>query len=71
MSIDKTQGETILVPGVMRGIEHAHKKYGKLKWAQLFEPAIELCHKGFRIHSALGHAIEKKRAYIMSNPGLK
>jgi len=68
---NKTQGETILVPGVMRGLEHAHKKFGKLRWAQLFEPAIDLCQKGFRIHAALGHAIEKKRPYIMSNPGLK
>eukprot|EP00795_Rhopilema_esculentum_P004505 gene4505-20752_t len=68
---NKTQGETILVPGVMRGLEHAHKKFGKLKWADLFQPAIELCEKGFKIHAALGHALEKKKDYIMSHPGLK
>ncbi len=60
-----------MVPGVLRGLEHAHKKYGKLPWEKLLEPAIEVCERGFRIHEALGHAIEKKMTYIMQNPGLK
>ena len=68
---DKTQGETILVPGVLRGLSHAHQKFGKLKWSELLEPAIEVCEKGFKIHSALGHAIDKKKDYIMQNKGLR
>eukprot|EP00794_Sanderia_malayensis_P007866 gene7866-8716_t len=68
---NKTQGETVLVPGVLRGLEHAHKKFGKLPWDVLLAPAIEVCERGFKIHEALGHAIEKKDTYIMDNPGLK
>ena len=68
---DKTQGETILVPGVLRGLEAAHKKFGRLPWKKLFEPAIKMAEEGFIIHDALGAAIKKKKDYIMTNQGLR
>ena len=68
---DKTQGETILVPGVVKGLWEAHQRHGKLPWKMLFDPAIRLARDGFRIHEALAMAIEKKRDYIMTNLGLR
>lgn len=35
------------VPGMVAGMAESHRKYGKLKWAELLEPAIELAEKGF------------------------
>lgn len=37
------------VPGSVAGMVAAHEKYGKLKWADLVEPAIQLARKGFAI----------------------
>ena len=35
------------VPGTVAGMELAHKKFGKLPWAQVLEPARRLAAKGF------------------------
>ena len=40
------------VPGSVAGLFEAHRKYGKLPWAQLVQPAIDLAEKGFPIDSA-------------------
>lgn len=37
------------VPGTVDGMVAAHKKYGKLAWKELIEPAIILAEKGFPI----------------------
>jgi gamma-glutamyltranspeptidase/glutathione hydrolase len=37
------------VPGSVAGMVAAHEKYGKLKWADLVEPAIKLASQGFPI----------------------
>jgi gamma-glutamyltranspeptidase/glutathione hydrolase len=50
-------GKSVGTPGVLRALELAHAKYGKLKWAELFQPAIRLARDGFplspRLHSLL------------------
>ncbi len=35
------------VPGTVAGLYKAHQKYGKLPWADLVKPAVELAEKGF------------------------
>ena len=34
------------IPGVVRGLEYAHRKYGKLPWRELIQPAIALARDG-------------------------
>lgn len=46
-------GLSVGVPGELRALELAHRRYGKLDWARLFEPAIELAEKGFPISARL------------------
>ena len=42
------------VPGTVRGIEYASKKYGRKPWADLVAPAVELAEKGFALSVRAG-----------------
>lgn len=42
-------GRSVGVPGVPRLLETVHAKYGKLPWAQLMQPAINLAESGFAV----------------------
>jgi gamma-glutamyltranspeptidase/glutathione hydrolase len=46
-------GLSVGVPGNMRLMEMAHKKWGKLEWAALFQPAIKLAEEGFEVTPVL------------------
>jgi gamma-glutamyltranspeptidase / glutathione hydrolase len=56
-------GRAVGVPGVPRLMEEAHKKYGKLPWADLFVPAIKLAHNGFAISPRL-HGLLKRDKHL-------
>jgi gamma-glutamyltranspeptidase/glutathione hydrolase len=43
------------VPGSVDGMVQAHQKFGKLKWADLVQPAIDLASKGFKITGRLAN----------------
>ncbi|MEE2761027.1 MAG: gamma-glutamyltransferase [Pseudomonadota bacterium] len=49
-------GLSVGVPGLLRMLQMAHAKHGKLAWAKLFEPAIKLASEGFQISPRL-HAL--------------
>ena len=40
---------TVTVPGCVRGWEALHKKFGRLPWAELFQPAIYYARHGFPV----------------------
>ena len=46
-------GKSVGVPGLLRVLELAHAKHGRLPWARLFEPAIALAERGFAISPRL------------------
>lgn len=37
------------VPGTVRGLELAHKKYGHMPWSKLVQPAVDLAANGFEL----------------------
>jgi len=58
---DSITGRAVLVPGWVRGAELIHKRFGKLSWADLIEPAIEFAERGFIIdHLLWGWTYEAK-----------
>lgn len=41
------------VPGELRGMQHLHENYGKLPWATVMQPAINLARNGFNVSADL------------------
>ncbi|RKP06426.1 nucleophile aminohydrolase [Thamnocephalis sphaerospora] len=64
-------GLAVAVPGELRGLEAAHRRFGKLSWKRLFEPSIRLNRYGFQITSLLADHLKKLEPVIMGVPGLR
>ena len=70
-------GKSVGVPGTLRMLELAHRQYGKLPWAKLFEPAIALAEQGFAVSKRLNINIagekyltqERAKAYFYNADG--
>ena len=50
------------VPGTVRGLELAHKKYGKATWADLVAHSVKLASDGFVVSYALSTSLKGKGA---------
>lgn len=50
------------VPGSVDGMVEAHRKYGKLKWEDLIQPAINLARDGFKITKNLANDLNGEQA---------
>ena len=60
-------GRAVGVPGVLRMLEQAHARHGRLPWAHLFGPAITLAERGFAVSPRL-HAKLAADAYLRQDP---
>ena len=54
-------GRSVGVPGTVRLLEAAHRRWGRLPWARLFEPALRLAEEGFPISPRLNGALGQER----------
>ena len=52
-------GSSVGTPGVVKMLWLAHEEYGKLEWAELFQPAIKLAEGGFTVAPKLAEAIAR------------
>ena len=61
------------VPGTVRGMELALKKYGsgRLTWAQLIEPARALAANGFVVNYTLARGLRGNKDYLSQYPETK
>jgi len=60
-------GRSVGVPGVLRMLEMAHRQYGKLPWASLFAPAIQLAEEGFPVSARL-NGLLKTEQHLKKDP---
>ncbi len=63
-------GQSVGVPGVLRALELAHSRHGKLPWARLFAPAIRLAEAGFPVSPRL-HAQIAGNQDLRSQPAAR
>ncbi|KAG7091047.1 hypothetical protein E1B28_010106 [Marasmius oreades] len=60
-------GLAVGVPGEIRGLGEAHKRWGSLPWKDLFRPAIELAN-GYKIGPELAKRIPAYKDLFLNNP---
>jgi gamma-glutamyltranspeptidase/glutathione hydrolase len=60
-------GRSVGVPGLVRMLEQAHARHGRLPWARLFEPAIALARDGFPVSPRL-HALLARDPALRDDP---
>jgi gamma-glutamyltranspeptidase/glutathione hydrolase len=48
------------VPGTVRGLATAHRKFGKLPWKDVVSPAVDLAGNGFRVSAALARGLNNE-----------
>ena len=56
------------VPGTVRGLEAAHKKFGKLPWKDVVMPAVELAEQGFVLSPALARSLNTEMKRMAAFP---
>lgn len=61
-------GKSVGVPGNVRLMAEAHRRYGKLAWKRLFQPAIALAEKGFVVSPVLEKALARSAAQLVRDP---
>ena len=63
-------GSAVGVPGELRGLHMAHQKYGKLQWAELIQPSIDLARAGININKHMHANMKRSEKNIKDDPGL-
>jgi gamma-glutamyltranspeptidase/glutathione hydrolase len=58
----------VSTPGALDAWWTLHQRYGKLKWAELFEPAIHYCENGAPVPQIIGYYIKRNIAAFL-RPG--
>ncbi|CAI6090181.1 hypothetical protein V2G26_006296 [Clonostachys chloroleuca] len=58
------------VPGEVRGLEYVHNKYGKLPWADVLAPAINLARFGFEVNADIVRYMDSVsgNSFLTNNP---
>ncbi|KAF9049718.1 gamma-glutamyltranspeptidase [Panaeolus papilionaceus] len=60
-------GLSVAVPGEVRGLSEAHKRWGSLPWSRLIQPSIDLA-SGWHVDRELGKRIPWYPDLMLNNP---
>jgi gamma-glutamyltranspeptidase/glutathione hydrolase len=69
--LGEPSGRTALVGGFMKGVASAHDRFGKLPFAQLFEPSIYIAEQGMPVTAHLADQIQFRAADLSRLPDTK
>jgi gamma-glutamyltranspeptidase len=58
---------SVTVPGAVEGWERLHKKYGRLAWADLFQPAIYYARNGFPVTEWIQGSWDGARSKLLAD----
>jgi len=67
----KRGGLAVAVPGEVKGLYEAYKKYANLPWKDLIQPTINLCENGYPMTLRMYEAAQAQKEMIDKDPGLK
>ncbi|XP_053677505.1 glutathione hydrolase 1 proenzyme-like [Anopheles nili] len=65
------RGLTVAVPGELKGYWELHQRYGKLEWASLVQPTIELCERGHLVTPYLSRILQRVESQIYAEPSMR
>jgi gamma-glutamyltranspeptidase / glutathione hydrolase len=65
---EEARGRKTLVPGFMAGVEALHQRFGRLPFADLFQPAIYYAERGVKISPALHGFFTTRAKYLQRTP---
>lgn len=60
----------IAVPGELKGYWELHQRFGKLPWAALIDPTIDLCRRGHVVTGYLARILDGRETLIKDTPSL-
>lgn len=58
------------VPGEIAGLFEAHRRFGRLSWKRLVEPAAKLASEGFEVTPHMGKQLASRREALAADPEL-
>jgi len=59
---------SVATPSFVQGLSFIHKRWGKLPWKQILQPAIRLARNGFPIYLSLAKSIEREKEFLFKDP---
>lgn len=64
-------GLAVAVPGELKGLYELQRKYGKLSWAEVVQPVIDIAEKGYKVTGYLASIFEERGDKLRTKPGFR